>query len=215
MKRNGLNRQLVFLVVFAGAYLLKADVTGTILGTAVDPTGAVIVSAKVTLRNSDTGLTRSTLTDNNGSYQFLQVPVGQEYVVEVEAAGFQRASQTNITLQVNQSFRADFQLQVGAAAQTVEVSAAVMQVETNSTQLGDVIDDHKMTTLPLNGRSYLDLLGLQAGVVPVTSGASFSNHSASGNLFSGILSVNGMRESGNAFLVNGGDVEEAASQEPS
>jgi hypothetical protein len=201
----------VFAVVafVATAPHARADVTGTILGTVADPTGAVVVTATVTLHNPNTGLTRSTATDNSGIYQFLLVPIGEGYTVEVNAAGFQKASQTAITLQVNQSFRADFRLQVGAAAQSVEVSAAVMQVETTSTQLGDVIDDKKMTTLPLNGRSYLDLLGLQPGVVPVTSGASFSNHSASGDLFSGILSVNGMRESGNAFLVNGGDVEES------
>jgi len=199
---------IAILALLAGASHVLADVTGAILGTVADPTGAVIVAAHVALRNQNTGFTRTAATDQSGNYQFLQIPVGQDYVVEVEAAGFQKGVQTGIVLQVNQSFRADFQLQVGAAAQSVEVSAAIMQVETNSTQLGDVIDDHKMTTLPLNGRSYLDLLGLQAGVVPVTSGASFSNHNASGNLFSGIVSVNGMRESGNAFLVNGGDVEE-------
>ena len=198
----------LFLAALAGVSLARADVTGSILGTVADPSGAVIVAAHVSLRNQNIGLARTASTDQNGTYQFLQVPVGQDYIVEVEASGFQKGVQTGIGLQVNQSFRADFQLQVGTAAQSVEVSAAIMQVETTSTQLGDVIDDQKMTTLPLNGRSYIDLLGLQAGVVPVTSGASFSNHSASGNLFSGILSVNGMRESGNAFLVNGGDVEE-------
>jgi len=208
MKRICRSRLLVSLAALAGISLARADVTGAILGTVADPSGGVIVAARVSLRNQNTGLARAASTDQNGNYQFLQVPVGQDYVVEVEASGFQKGVQSGIGLQVNQSFRADFQLQVGTAAQSVEVSAAMMQVETTSTQLGDVIDSQKMTTLPLNGRSYIDLLGLQAGVVPVTSGASFSNHSASGNLFSGILSVNGMRESGNSFLVNGGDVEE-------
>jgi hypothetical protein len=108
---------------------------------------------------------------------------------------------------VNQVFRADFALPVGPTTQNVEVSAALVQVETASTQLGDVIEDKKMTALPLNGRSYLDLLGLQAGVVPITSGAAPTNV-APGNLFGGVLSVNGSREAANAFLVNGGDVEE-------
>src|SRR5437762_3919320 len=196
------------MALLATSYV-RADVTGAILGTVTDPTGAVIVAAHVALRNQNTGLNRSAATDQNGNYQFLQVPVGQDYVVEVEAAGFQKGVQNGIVLQVNQSFRADFQLQVGTAAQSVEVSAAIMQVETNSTQLGDVIDDHKMTTLPLNGRSYLDLLGLQAGVVPTASSAANNDRKVSGNLDAGQVSVNGQRESANSFLVNGGDVEES------
>ena len=111
------------MALLATSYV-RADVTGAILGTVTDPTGAVIVAAHVALRNQNTGLNRSAATDQNGNYQFLQVPVGQDYVVEVEAAGFQKGVQNGIVLQVNQSFRADFQLQVGTAAQSVEVSAA-------------------------------------------------------------------------------------------
>jgi hypothetical protein len=90
--------------------------------------------------------------------------------------------------------------------QKVEVSAAAAQVETTSTQLGDVILSNKMETLPLNGRSYLDLLGLQAGVAPISSGINWGG-TVSGELASGTVSVNGQRETANSFLVNGGDVE--------
>ena len=75
-------------------------------------------------------------------------------------------------LLVNQKYRADFVLVVGAVSQTVDVSTSTTQVDTSSTQLGDVIESKKMTGIPLNGRSYIDLLGLQAGVIPVSSGAS-------------------------------------------
>jgi hypothetical protein len=127
----------------------------------------------------------------------------------VEAKGFKVSTQAGITLLVNQRFRADFQLVVGAVTQRVEVSAAAAQVETTSTQLGDVIGATKMESLPLNGRSYLDLLGLQVGVVPITSGIEPMDRPVSGTITNaGYFSVNGNRESANSFLVNGGDVEE-------
>jgi hypothetical protein len=168
------------------------DVTGTILGIVTDPTGAVVPAAKVTLRNPNTGLARVTATDVTGTYQFLYVPVADGYAVETEVKGFRKTTQTGIKLLVNQRFRADFQLQVGETRATVTVSANNAQVETVSTQLGDVIEDRKMTDLPLNGRSYLDLLGLQAGVAG--GGAS--------------VAVNGQRQDQNSFQVNGGFAED-------
>src|SRR5262249_6705431 len=112
-------------------------------------------------------------------------------------------------LLVNQRYRADFQLAVGEITQSVDVLANAAQVESTSTQLGDVIEDKKMTSLPLNGRSYIDLLGLQVGVVPVPTRTEVGGlFSVSGNAFAGNLSIHGNRETSNAFLVNGGDVEE-------
>ena len=115
-----------------------------------DPSGAAVPGARVTLRNPDTGLVRNTTTDSTGSYEFLAVQVGEHYVVEVEASGFRKTSQTGIKLLVNQRYRADFSLVLGATTQSVEVSANPAQVEATSTQLGDVIEDRKMTALPLN-----------------------------------------------------------------
>ncbi len=187
---------------------LRADITGTILGVVTDQTGAAVPGATVSLRYRATGSFRRTVTDITGSYEFLSVPVGENYSVEVEANGFQKATQTAITLLVNQRFRADFKLVVGSTMQTIEVSAQAVQVETTSNQLGDVIQDKKMTGLPLNGRSYIDLLGLQAGVVPINSGATLSDRPVSGTGNAGNVSVNGQRETANSFMVNGGDVEE-------
>ena len=185
-----------------------ADITGTILGVVTDPTGAAVPGAAITLRNPGTGYLRHTVTSSSGSYEFPLVPIGSDYVVEAEKQGFEKATQTGITLLVNQKFRADFALVVGALSQTVEVTAASTQVETTSTQVGDVIEDTKMTGLPLNGRSYIDLLGLQAGVVPINSGIQSTDRPVSGTGNAGNLSVNGQREANNSFLVNGGDVEE-------
>ena len=122
---------------------------------------------------------------------------------------FKKSTQANIKLLVNQRYRADFQLVVGEITQSVEVSANAAQVESTSTQLGDVIEDRKMTSLPLNGRSYIDLLGLQAGVVPISSEAAFTDRPIGGGGNAGNISVNGQRETANSFLVNGGDVQES------
>ena len=112
-------------------------------------------------------------------------------------------------MKVNDQLEIDVTLEVGSAQQEViNVEANAVQVQTESTQLGDVIDSKKMLALPLNGRSYIDLLGLQAGVAPTTASTIGGDRPVSGNLAAGNISVNGQRETANAFLVNGGDVSE-------
>src|SRR5205807_8616516 len=133
--------------------VVHAEVTGTVSGTVTDPSGAAIANATVILKNGNTGLERRVKTNPSGGYEFLAVPVGENYSVRVEAAGFQAAVQTGIKLEINQKYRADFKLVVGAATETVEVSGATTQVDTINTQLGDVIGEKKLTSLPLNGRS--------------------------------------------------------------
>jgi Carboxypeptidase regulatory-like domain/TonB-dependent Receptor Plug Domain len=198
---------LLVLAVFAGH--LEAAVTGTISGSVTDSSGAAVPNASVTLQNSRTGLSRTTTTEANGSYGFLDVPTGDGYSVAVEAQGFEKAVNTNLALLVNQTYRSDFKLKVGSVQETVSVSSAAAQVETTSTQMGEVIGAKKMTDMPLNGRSYIDLLALQPGVVPLTSNASNNDTVVSGELSAGLLSVNGAREDANAYIVNGADVEES------
>lgn len=184
----------------------RADVSGTILGTVTDQSTAVVPGAHVVLRNANTGLRREAVTDGNGNYEFLAVPAAEGYSLEVEAQSFKKSEQSSIKLLVNQRFRADFKLEVGSLQEAVTVPANAVQVESVNTQLGDVIDDKKMQDLPLNGRSYLDLLGLQAGVVPINSTG--SGEPISGSLHGGRVSVNGQREDANSFFVNGANVEE-------
>jgi len=176
------------------AVVLRADVTATILGNARDTTGAALSHAKITVTNVDTNLSRTTVTDNTGEYRFLSLPAGT-YTVEAELNGFQRFVAGNIVLSVDQQRRVDIPMQVGSLQQRVEVNAAAVQVETTNTQLGTVIDEKNIVNLPLNGRSYIDLLSIQAGVAP-SGGAG------------GLISVNGQRQESNSFLVNGGDVNE-------
>ncbi len=198
--RSHRNLVCLFVLLLLSGQLLLAEVTAGVLGTVVDPSGAAVSGATVVLRNPDTGLQRRAKTNESGDYEFLAVPVGEKYSVQAEAKGFEKSVQNGIKLVLNQKYRADFKLVVGAVTETVEVSGATAQVDTSSTQLGDVIEDKKMTTLPLNGRSYIDLLGLQAGVVPIASDAAVNDRAVSGNGNSGQVSVNGQRESATFLL---------------
>jgi Carboxypeptidase regulatory-like domain len=188
--------------------MLFADVTGSILGVVHDPSQAVIKGARVTVTNTQTNLSLQTVTADDGSYRFLALPVGS-YKVNVTIAGFRQFNATDIVLKVNDELRIDISLKVGDIKEEMSVAANAIQVETENTQLGDVIDSKKMLALPLNGRSYLDLLGLQAGVAPTTAGTIGGDRPVSGYISNaGNISVNGQRETANAFLVNGGDVSE-------
>jgi hypothetical protein len=187
----------------------RADVTGTVNGVVTDPAGAAIPGASVTLRNPNMGLVRVLVSGTDGRYEFLAVPAGEGYSVEVEQQGFKKDVRSGINLQVNQVYRADFKLEVGSVSESVSVASTTQQVETESTQLGDVLVSKKIQEMPLNGRSYIDLLALQPGVVPISSGASNNDTVVSGELSAGVLSVNGSREDSNAYLINGADVEES------
>ncbi|MBV8820263.1 MAG: TonB-dependent receptor, partial [Acidobacteriaceae bacterium] len=181
-------------------------VTASILGTAHDDTGALVPKVRVTATNLDTNQTSTATTDHQGQYRLLSLPIGR-YKVEATLAGFETFVENNLVLTVNEQHRVDLNMHVGSVQQQIEVQANAVQVETSNTQLGEVIETKQIAALPLNGRSYIDLLGLQAGVAPVSSGASTSNV-VSGQLAAGNVSVNGQRESSNQFLVNGGDVSE-------
>src|SRR5215472_6393916 len=204
----------VAMVFDAG--VVRADVTGSILGGVHDPSGAAIPGVHITVTNIETNLTQETVSAGDGSYKFLVLPVGT-YKLVATGSGFEQFTTTGIVLKVNDQLRIDIAMKVGSIQEEVSVAANAVQVETQSTQLGDVIDSKKMLALPLNGRSYIDLLGLQAGVAPGTAstiGTANTNvpgppdRAVSGNLSAGNVSVNGQRETGNAFLVNGGDVSE-------
>src|SRR5450432_371191 len=186
---------------------LIADVTGSILGTVHDPTGAVVAGATIKATNVETNQARTTTSDGTGGYRILALPVGR-YTIEATKPGFQRFITTAIDLTVNEQRSVDIPLQVGSVEQQVEVTAASLAIETTATQLGQVIGQKKLLGLPLNGRSYIDLLGLQAGVAPTTTGSMQQDRPVSGGLSAGNISVNGQRETANAFLVNGGDVSE-------
>jgi hypothetical protein len=187
--------------------MVRADVTGSIFGFVRDKSEAVVAGAHVTATNVETNLVKEAISGPEGEYRLLALPAGT-YKIQASAAGFQDFTTTGIDVKVNDRLKVDVVLEVGTIKQAVSVEANPVQVETETTQMGDVIETKKLLSLPLNGRSYIDLLGLQAGVAPVTSGSMQQDRPVSGDLSSGNVSVNGQRETANAFLVNGSDVSE-------
>jgi hypothetical protein len=160
--------------------------------------------------------TYQTVSDRQGLYTFPNLPVGR-YDLTVEANGFTLQRKINLTVDAVSAIRVDFGLVIGSQSETVTVTSGNgVQVETVATNLGEVVSGSQMTALPLNGRSYTDLLAIQPGVAPTSTLLPSSVIMAgvtgsidpSGDLNPGNLSINGQRESANGFLVNGIDVEE-------
>ncbi len=192
-------------LVIALAVAVWAGENGSVSGVVKDPTGAVVPNAQVKIVNLETNLTKTLPTDSTGVYSFLSLPVGR-YALEVRASGFQGYQQTNIALNTADELRIDVLLQVGEVSQSVEVATDTVHVETANTQLGDVITGAHMESMPLNGRMFTDLLGLQSGVVPQIS-AGYGNYF--GSTQTGNVSISGQRETSNGFLVNGSNVDNA------
>ncbi len=198
---------LAILAVACFVAQLKADVTGTIVGAVRDASGSAVVGAQISATNTSTNFTREAKSDAAGDFSLLALPPGP-YRVTATATGFDQFVSTGIDLKVNDQLRVDVLLKVGTVKESVTVQASSVQVETESTQLGQVFESKEILDLPLNGRSYIDLLSLQAGVAPTTSGSIQQDRPVSGISSAGNVSVNGQRETANAFLVNGGDVSE-------
>jgi hypothetical protein len=193
--------------------LLASD-GGSLLGTITDPSGTVVPGAKVTATETATSVKQSIATDGHGFYSFQSLAVGR-YDVEINKAGFKPLRRTGVVIDVNSKVVVDVSLTIGGKTEAITVSSSAMHIETVDTQIGEVITGKQMTAVPLNGRSYTDLLALQSGVVPITSITSdtvqdvgASALSPSGSLNPGTISINGQREFANSFVVNGSDVEE-------
>src|ERR1700674_3513082 len=193
-----------------GAALAWASITGSISGVVTDQNGGVVVGARVTAIETQTGVRSEITTDSQGFYNFPALSVGK-YDVEVQSSGFKVYRQSGLVIDVNSALRVDVRLQVGEVSEKVTVMSEAVHVETESTQNGQVINGAKIFAIPLNGRSYTDLLSSQPGVVPsaYTNQAPDTNDRApSGDLHQGNVSVNAQRESSNGFMVNGANVEE-------
>ncbi|MGA8837401.1 MAG: TonB-dependent receptor [Candidatus Sulfotelmatobacter sp.] len=214
---NLLNRLTLFLsfaVVMLAAVNSRAGTGGSVSGTVKDASGAVIPDATVSANNVDTGVQVWGATNGRGFYSFPELPVGR-YTIAIEKTGFRLYQRTAITVDANRALTVDAVLDVGAEGNAVTVIDTAVHAETSETQMGEVISGKKIAAVPLNGRSYTDLLALQPGVVPTTSLTSTTQQdvgvsalSPSGGLNPGTISINGQREFSNAFTVNGSDAEE-------
>ena len=207
---------VVALLLLFSCGSLWAQTGGSISGTVQDPTGGAVPDTAVIARNVDTQVGQTVNTNAEGFYAFPVLPVGH-YELETFRPGFKPYKRTGLTVDVNTKLQVDIELQVGEQSEQVTVSDnADVQVETESTQMGDVVPGQVIVAVALNGRSYTDLMSLQPGIAPMSTQTATSVVMAgvvtaitpSGNLNPGNQSINGQREDANGFLVNGSDVKE-------
>ncbi len=189
-------------LLFAIAPILHAQVVGgTLSGTVTDPTGAAVPRAKVRIRNTDTGLDRRLATDSTGGYVAPSIPVGS-YTVEVVAEGFTTARRVGISLAVGQSSTVNLQLGVASANEQITVSDTPPSINTSTEETSGLVNERQVKDLPLNGRSYDQLITLNPATVNYTaqrSGSVGTSNSSVGNMFS----VSGRRPQDNLYLLNG------------
>ena len=210
-------RVLLFFsaTVTAVCNLAWASDQTAITGFVADPSGAAVAAATVVLRSAVTGQQQNGTTDTNGIFTFLVSP--GRYQIDVFAAGFRRYSRNDLNVQIAAApLRLNVKLELETRNETVTVSAEESPVDVATAELGATIDSGKLTSIPVNGRGYTDLLALQPGVMPASSqqpnavvmaGCAFTP--PSGDLNPGNISVSGQRETTNGFMVNGSTVQES------
>ncbi len=185
---------VLFIGIFPGNQAAAQQATAQLGGKVTDSTGAIIVGARVTLTNSQTGVSRNATTNKDGEYLFTFVPIGG-YDLAVRQSSFQTYEQKGITLDINQNAKVDVALHAGAPAQVIEVNANATQVDTTSATLGKVETEERIIGLPLVERDTMQLGLLQAGVLVPEA------EDGSGNPFS----VAGQRSESMTFLIDGAD----------
>ncbi len=198
---RGRRLSLAMLLIAAAGLPAQAQVTATISGRVTDPAGRPVVRATVQARNLQTGLLRSTVTDGQGFYGLVALPAGR-YRLRVMKEGFQPVVRNTVELGAAEHAVSNFALSIGELQQSLTVKARAPLMNLSTTPSGGMVRGKEIRNLPLNGRSYDQLLVLDPGVVDYTSekagGVGVSN-SAVGNMFA----VLGRRPQENLFLLNG------------
>src|SRR5580704_3714846 len=199
-------KTLWLVAIFSGLNLVSLNVagqqiTGSIRGSVLDPSGAIVQAARVTATQIETGLTRAAVTDHQGAYVLVELPIGH-YQLEVHAQGFQSYLQQGISLDVNQTATVSIHLKLGAETQQVEVRADAALVQNTVSSLGQTVMEHEILDLPLDGRNFSQLGSLQPGVVPLTPGLLEAGGPARQNQ---AYAVDGQRPESNNFLIDGAD----------
>ena len=161
---------LCFLLAVLAASARAQFDTATVLGTVTDPSGAVVAHSNVVLHNTATGVEQTAASDDRGEFRFVDVTIGT-YELKVTVQGFQSAV-AKFELTVGAHQRVDVQLKVAAANSTVTTTAEAAQLETDSSEHGQVVAAREIAALPLNGRNYSQLVELSTGVVPSPSNQS-------------------------------------------
>ncbi|MDX2180439.1 MAG: TonB-dependent receptor [Bryobacteraceae bacterium] len=192
-----MSTRLALLIVSVAAPLAAQN--ATISGFVSDASAAALVGSTLTLTQLSTGVSQSTATNDSGLYLFAAVGPGQ-YRLNCTAPGFSSKEIANLTVEVGQAIRFDFQLQLGATSERIEVSASAGLIQTESTEIGQVIDGRRIIDMPLNGRNYLELAQLSVGVIPAGQ-VGRGNRTASEG---GFLSM-GIQPYQNLVLLDGND----------
>src|SRR5882724_2866411 len=169
-----------------------------VTGRVFDPNAAIIVEATVTARNVDTGVERSVLTNEDGIYRFASLSPGN-YEFTVSKRGFKAIVKPGVTLHLADTISMNFNMVVGAINETVRVEAGASMLNTTDASVSTVVDQSYIKNMPLNGRSFQDLILLSPGVVTQTP----QNNGTSGNGITGEFSVNGQRTEENVYTVDG------------
>jgi Carboxypeptidase regulatory-like domain/TonB-dependent Receptor Plug Domain len=193
VKKTSIAALFLLAAIIVPASSLAQDASGRIFGTVYDPQAAVIGTAQITVTNTATQVVRTAVTDSQGYFQILALPIGN-YRVKAEHDGFRTVVSAEQKLLINQALRIDIKMEVGAASQTVDVGAEAAPVETVNPTLGQSITGRTLTNMPLNGRDALDLALLQPGVT----------ESNDDNAGAGSYSIAGGRSDSVTFLLDGG-----------
>src|ERR1017187_503032 len=184
---------VVFAVLALTCSAFAQMQNGQFSGTVLDPTGAAVAGAKVTVTNQGTGLSVSSTTNSSGNYTVKEMPIGT-YKVTAEASGFKTTSDNNIVLNAGVIAHVDFKLTIGKATEVIEVTGAAVTVQTDDAKLYNTVSSTEISNTVLSGRDIFDLMTISPGAVSVT-GTDFEN--GHGTV------VNGLREDFNGFLING------------
>src|ERR1035438_5741722 len=193
----------LFFSVFLASVLLALATplwaqkdAGAIVGLVRDPSGAVVTGAKVTVTDVDRGIQLTLSTNDQGEYVASPLRIGR-YSVTVEKQGFKKAVAGPVQVNIQDRVGVDLKLQPGVATEVVEVTAQRPQLETDTSELGQVVDNRRINALPLNGRNYAQLALLGTGVAPAEPGPRVETSSG--------FSANGARSLQNNFLLDGID----------
>jgi hypothetical protein len=199
VKRSGLVFAVFFLLLFGLSFHAFGQ-EATILGTVTDPSGAAVPNVKVTVINTDTGLSRTQTTNSDGQYVSADIHIGQ-YNVRAQASGFKVAEEKGVVLQVGDRKRVDFKLQVGNVQEQVSVEANAVAVQTDTGEVSGVVTGQQISQLATNGRNVFALEALTPGASSIQS--DFQVPTSAGGDFN--VSFNGQRVSHNLWVVDGGE----------
>ncbi len=196
-------KRIAIFALLACPILAQVD-TGNIVGTLHDPSGAAVPSATVTIIEKATNAKTVVHSDEKGDYSSPPLHVGT-YLVTAEAPGFKAETRDNVTLQVQDRLRINFDMQVGQISEKVLVSSEAPPIQTETSSLGQVLSSRTITELPLNGRDYIQLATLTTGVVNTSDSNTNGNIGGSSTGGQDSFVANGARGTLNNFLLDGID----------